>query len=143
MNGITVLRGISFGACITLTAVSLRVCNVKMPVLTGIPLQPPSWVFGVVWPILYVTTGLGWAFGDGARTDILLGVVTCLCCAWLYVFSLLKWNRIASLVLISSAVTAIACVFVVTSLETKWLISPLAAWLSFASYLNLYSVLKK
>lgn len=97
------------------------------------PLQPPSWVFGVVWPLLYVTTGVAWAL---SKKDALLGSVVALCCLWLPLHlcgNHTKWLDFTVL----SASAAVAWVTVVR-LEgpQRWCMLPLALWLTFASVLN-------
>lgn len=46
--------------------------------------QPPSWVFGVVWPILYAFIGYIWM---RRRYDGLFGLLTSLTTLWLIVYS--------------------------------------------------------
>jgi tryptophan-rich sensory protein len=101
-------------------------------------LQPPDWVFGVVWPCLYVTTGAAWAVG-GDRADLVLGAVTFLCCWWLVAYVCLRQTAVAALAL---ATTVVLTVFGAASLggTAGALLVPLAVWTAFATYLNTYDV---
>ena len=55
----------------------------------NVPFRPPGWVFGVVWPILYFTTGFAWS---SSKKDYLFSMITALCCLWLYIYSSLCCN---------------------------------------------------
>jgi tryptophan-rich sensory protein len=118
------LRAVFFGAAVSLTAAG-RGCD-----FARVPLQPPDWVFRVVWPCLYVTTGAAW-HRAGARADGLLGAITGLCCAWL-VLDCLRWRRLAAVVLLAVAGLAFAA--------HDRLLLPLAAWISFAALLSIPNV---
>lgn len=126
------VRATAFGLAITLTAFVA-----DPPVSTRrAPFQPPDWVFGVVWPLLYLTTGAAWTF---SRADLLFGALTLLCCAWLLLYP----RAVAALDLLATC--ALAAVGVVHLTPTHpvaaALLAPLAAWTAFAAYLNLYALL--
>lgn len=127
------LRGIAFGACITLTSVIVRLACGPLE-SRHIPFQPPPWAFRVVWPCLYATTGAGWVIG---KADIALGGVTVFCAAWLIVFACLRQKVVAALML--GLTVVLACVAAAASDGIGgWLLAPLIGWTSFATYLNTY-----
>jgi tryptophan-rich sensory protein len=111
--------------------------------------QPPSWVFAVVWPILYLLMGIVlmvvWR-GEGRRfTSLILWFLVGI--AGLQVWWLLftqwcqPWLAFASLV-----VLAIVFIGIINRIWRRHgliaiLMIPLVAWLSFASYLS-YEVAK-
>ena len=134
-----IVRALAFGTAISVASVLTSRCGT----LSGfgprnIPLQPPDWVFGVVWPCLYVTTGAAWARG-GADVDVLLGAVTLLCCSWLATYVCLRWKLASALVLVTAA--GLTTLLAATSdAVVGGLLAPLAAWTAFASYLNVYDV---
>lgn len=106
-----------------------------------VPGRPPGVVFAVVWPILYVTTGLAWAL-SAADADKAFVALVLLLCAWLPVYSCFSRPAAAG-VLGASAVGAIALSAWRFSKGERWaggLVVPLCAWLAFATYLNVAEV---
>lgn len=97
-------------------------------------LRPAPWVFGVVWSVLYATTGVVWAFG-GSHLDARMALVTGLCAAWvpLYTCGRSPWLPVA-------AVGAAFLASLVVSAEVarsggRWLhalSALLPAWLAYA-----------
>jgi len=129
-------RGLVFGGLITLTSAAVRSgCEggLSRSAAAGVPLRPPNWVFGVVWPVLYLTTGLAWARAP-RELDALFAAVTALCCAWLVVYACARARRAAALVLVA----ATACAAALAREAGRAL--PLALWLAFATYLNVAEV---
>ena len=123
-------RGFAFGACISLTSLVTRaVCPHASFAPSTHPLQPPGWVFSVVWPLLYVTTGAAWqrAAGDDDATFVCL---TALCCAWLPLYTCLRAYALALVVLVAATITA------ARAAVGRRLLAPLAAWLGFATLLS-------
>ena len=138
-EGEDVIRAVVFGTAISVVSLLVRGCgSISEFGPRNVPLQPPDWVFGVVWPCLYVTTGAAWAVG-GVRADLVLGAVTLLCCWWLVVYACLRQKGVAALTL---ATTAGLTVFGAASLggTAGALLVPLAVWTAFATYLNAYDV---
>ena len=121
-----VVRGVAFGCSVAVTAL---LCPKDFK---RVKYQPPNWVFGVVWPLLYVTTGVAWAISE---RDDLFTLLTLLSCAWLVLYQLLKWTEAALVDLVVATAVAAAASAVLPPPE-KWLLLPLAAWLAFASFLN-------
>lgn len=95
-----------------------------------VPFRPPNWIFAVVWPLLYVTMGIGWY---KSRYDFLYWLCIIGCCTWLYIYSCVENKALSCMILIASAITA----WLIFSRGSIWDL-PLALWLSFATYLNLY-----
>lgn len=100
--------------------------------------QPPSWVFSVVWPVLYLLIGLEglrvWR-SNGRRWSTSLTywvVLTTSLILWWPVFShWMCWPKAAfvSIVLIAGLV------WYYTITRRAWLLAPLALWMAFASVL--------
>lgn len=129
------VRALAFGGSITLTSIVTRALGGHISnVDAEVPLRPPGWVFGAAWSILFVTTGVAWSIG---RADVSLAIVTALCCAWLVVYTVLQWRRVASLVLMATVVASTAAT-VLSRGPSRWLLTPLVVWTAFASYLNAY-----
>lgn len=102
--------------------------------------QPPSWVFSVVWPVLYVLLGLeGMGVWRRRRVDERWRSSIA---AWsLLVASLALWWPLFSVWTCSPsaafwsvlAIGALAWYYALT--RRSWLVAPLALWLAFASVL--------
>lgn len=138
-----VLRAVTFGGSITITSLVVRDYCGSLSELgpRNVPFQPPKWVFGVVWPILYVTTGAAWVT---SKRDVPLIVITSLCCSWLVTYVCMRLKKVSALVLLLAAVVTMATVVTLRdSLPAFLLLSPLALWTGFASYLNVYDAIRE
>ena len=122
------------GAFISMT--SLLCPNLKQSA-EAVPFRPPGWVFGIVWPVLYITTGYAWYL---SKLDYFFSVVIALCCAWLIVYSCKKSKVNAAYVLAASAVTSWSIVYQLYGNNAMIYMLPLACWLTFATTINLYEV---
>lgn len=107
--------------------------------------QPPGWVFGVVWPILYLMIGLAFAMVLHARGASGRGLAIGLFLSQLllnYMWSPLFFGRHQ----VTSALYLIILIFILAFATTivfgrirkaaAWLMVPYLAWLSFATILN-------
>jgi len=111
-----------------------------------VPWNPPPWVFGPAWSLLYVLMGVaawlvwrraGWS---GARGALSLYVVQlALNAAWTPVFFAGRhiWVALAFIVALLGLVVATIVAFRRHSRVAAWLLVPYAAWLAFATSLNL------
>lgn len=101
-----------------------------------IPFRPPSWVFGVVWPILLILIGYSWTLRPGLTNYYLL--LTLLLSTWSIFYAN---NRMFAffniLATISLTVYLILHKF---KKKSSYLLIPLLVWLSFASYLAYNSI---
>lgn len=108
------------------------------------PLQPPGWVFGVVWTILYIATGVAlyliWRSksSDKALAYVLFGVHMILNASWSLVFFGLQQPWFGLVVIVALLVTIALCIihFQRISRWASWLFIPYLAWVAFATYLN-------
>ena len=143
---------IAFFAPMTAGLVMSRVCPNVGQTRAPIKAQPPGWVFGVVWPLLYLSIGLAWMLsrkvGNYARTADIIFVTNMICInAWIWFYGCKKQKDVALWTFIPSIATAlIALIFVyhVTSAKHGWwpaaLLAPYIAWLMFASQLSFANV---
>ncbi|MBU6431266.1 MAG: tryptophan-rich sensory protein [Patescibacteria group bacterium] len=109
-------------------------------------LNPPSWIFGPVWTMLYLLMGvsvfLAWKKGFERRevkislmvfdTQLLLNVF------WSIIF--FGWQSpgwaFAEIIFLWLAIIATIIVFAKISRPAAWLLVPYVIWVSFAGYLN-------
>ena len=106
---------------------------------------PPSWTFGVVWPVLYLLLGLSLAMilhARGARgrprVIVLFLLQLALNFAWSPVF--FGWHDVSNALAILTALVIMNLVLVVLAWPVRRLASllllPYLGWLVFAAYLN-------
>lgn len=107
--------------------------------------NPPNWVFGPVWSVLYICMAIaawlvwrrdGWA---GARVPLTLFAVQLLLNgAWTGLFFGLRlpWIAFAEIVLLWCAILATLLSFARISPLAGWLFVPYLAWVTFAAVLN-------
>ena len=111
-------------------------------------LQPPGWVFAVVWPILYILMGMSifiyWRkIGRIANWPLYLFVIgVILLQVWWIVFNKICNKKVAFASLIGIAIyfLGIAISLFRTSRISTFCLIPLLMWLSFASYLTYDSI---
>jgi tryptophan-rich sensory protein len=145
-----IVRALTFGASVSTASLLIRLIRWLAPSSCvsfaeqrpSSRFQPPNWVFGLVWPVLYITTGVGWALmKHTVAADAMLAVVTLLCCLWLPVYLCLQWYVVATAILILAAGVTVATILVSPVDVFKWFLAPLAGWLSFATFLNIHRAL--
>lgn len=106
------------------------------------PFNPPSWVFGPVWTLLYVMIAIaGWRTyeREAGRWPMKLWMIQlCLNFLWTPVFFAAHRIGLALVILILLLVSILA--FIVQSWRRDpiraWLFVPYAVWVGFASLLN-------
>lgn len=129
-----------------------RMCD--MPNSDHLKIQPPGWVFGVVWTYMYIVMGLLILrcvnFIPYNKIEKVL-VLTCLVIhcllifMWPYVFSCKKRAKAALFILFGSFITGILLLrnrFFDTSNFLTYLLIPYLCWLLFAILLNVEYVQK-
>lgn len=112
----------------------------EMPKTAEIPFRPPPWVFGVVWPVLYLLLGVAWfrtavSVGTLSAASASYLLTTLLLGLWLVVFSCQRQTKNAVFVLLASVLSAAFNIALSGPAERLMLI-PLIVWLSFATLLN-------
>ena len=116
------------------------------PTLAKPSFNPPSWVFGPVWTMLYILMGIAaflvWRKGlatAGVRSALsLFGVQLALNGLWSFLFFGLHspgW-ALAEIVVLWLAIVATLVAFWRLTTAAGWLLAPYLAWVSFAAVLN-------
>jgi benzodiazapine receptor len=101
-----------------------------------IPLRPPGWVFGVVWPILLLLIGYSWTLRP--KMSYYYFTLTLLLSSWAFFYAT---NRLyAFLNILTTILFSIFLIFHKFNKKSSYLLLPLVAWLSFASYLAFNSI---
>ena len=107
---------------------------------SNVKFRPPPWVFGVVWPILFLLLGTSWAIASRNCTNQVMcmsayGLLTILLGVWILVYGCAKSKKGASWVLILILASGLAC-FAQGNEVSKVMITPLLAWVLFALIMN-------
>lgn len=106
------------------------------------PFNPPNWIFGPVWTVLYVLIGIaGWRTWErrqqGVAMQLWFGQMA-LNFAWSPVF--FTWHAIGIALAIIVALLLAVVAFIAVSWNRDrvgaWLFVPYAAWVAFATMLN-------
>jgi tryptophan-rich sensory protein len=110
------------------------------------PFNPPGWVFGVVWPVLYVLMAvaawLGWRRGpeksEVKTATTLFGIQLTLNVLWTGLFFAARAPFVAlvEIVVLWAAIFAWMRQSGKLDGRTRWMILPYLAWTSFAALLN-------
>lgn len=107
------------------------------------PLSPPTWLFPVVWTILYILMGIASYLiaTSGQKNDTALtlyGIQLCFNFLWTLIFFNMEWYLFAFLWLIGLWIlillTTIA--FYRISKPAAYMMIPYLIWVTFAGYLN-------
>lgn len=108
--------------------------------------NPPSWVFGPVWTLLYALMGtaafLIWKKGlDRSDVRIALGIFAVqliLNTLWSMIFFGLQspGGAVVAIVVLWLAIVATIVAFAKISRPAAWLLAPYILWVTFAGYLN-------
>ena len=101
------------------------------------PLNPPSYIFGIVWPILYALMAFV-SFKSADKIWPLFIPQLILNAAWSWMFFFMHAPLLA-LINISILIFLNQKILVILSNESKllfWLYLPYVLWLSFAAFLN-------
>ena len=137
-----------------MTTVSIDVVLILLPALLGyatsamcpisanagksVLWRPPAWVFGLIWPILYILTGSSWYLAQkrskktGMVNFFMVLLMFCLN-YWMYIYACRNDKIQGVYVLMASVlVTFLLYTSMEDCLECKMLIAPLLVWIIIA-----------
>lgn len=137
---VSALAGI-IGSLFTFSAIPAWYATLAKPVL-----NPPSWVFGPVWTLLYALMGIaaflvwnkGWGRRDVRVALTVFAIQLALNTLWPLIFFGLRspaWAFVG-IVALWFAILATIITFAKVSKPAAWLLVPYILWVSFAGYLN-------
>ena len=115
-------------------------CGPSKSAGSNVKFRPPSWVFGVVWPILYLLIGLAWV--KSKKYSLYFIALIVLLNLWLITYVCQK-NKLGGVYIL--LLSLLCTLFIYTSVEkySKYLIAPLMIWLFFATLLNVFEIQMK
>lgn len=107
------------------------------------PLNPPGWVFGPVWTVLYVAMAVAawrvWRAQPGPSATLALwGAQLALNALWSWLFFGLERPGLALLDIAALLALLVFTTFALFAVDRTagWLFVPYVTWVAFASYLN-------
>ena len=104
--------------------------------------NPPNWLFGPVWTVLYVLIAIAgwrvWRIGSSGTVTKLWWLQLALNFLWSPVFFGLQQIALALVIIVALLITILAFIAAAWNLDriSAWLFVPYAAWVAFASLLN-------
>jgi translocator protein len=119
---------------------SQLVCGLGKNSGSNVKFRPPPFVFGIVWPILFILLGISWAIAYRNCLNKVMcmstyGLLTILLGLWILVYGCAKSKKGASWVLILIVASGLAS-FAQGNEVSKVMITPLLAWILFALIMN-------
>ena len=103
----------------------------------NVKFRPPSYLFGIVWPILYILLGLSWinSYKKNTTIDRLFFGLSILLAAWIIVYSCMNDKKSAIYILLLILLFIVLLMIMIPQ-KSKLLLSPLLIWIVFATFLN-------
>ena len=127
----------AIGGLFTASSVSTWYVELNKPVF-----NPPSWIFGPVWTLLYLLIGISlylvWIKKDDVRAFFVFGIQLFLNALWSILFFGLKLPLYAfiEIILLWIAILMTIIYFYRINKTSAYLLVPYILWVSFAAVLN-------
>ena len=112
-------------------------CKISNDEGSSLPQTPPSYVFGIIWPLLYILVGLSWYYAEKNKLiDFLHPVCIFLLALWIYIYNCQNMKKMG-IYIIASTISIVICLMSLHNHKlSKVYLSPLLAWLLVAFHLN-------
>ena len=122
---------------ITLSYLVVAVC--PMPKKSGkkVKFRPPPYIFGIIWPILYILLGYAWV--NSQEHSLWYFKLSILLPLFLVFYSCYKNKFIALGIILASILVTLIC-YTVSNQFSKLLLCPLLVWLGFAVLLLSFDI---
>ena len=113
--------------------------NCKMGKGSGnnVKFRPPSYLFGIVWPILYILLGISWinSYKGNKNIDLLFITLSSLLAIWIIVYSCMRDKKNAIFILLLILLSIVYLMILIPQ-KSKLYLAPLLVWILFATFLN-------
>jgi benzodiazapine receptor len=130
-----------FGSVATTPAIPGWYASLKKP-----SFNPPNWVFGPVWTLLYALMGIsaylvwnrGWEKKEVRIALVIFGIQLILNTLWSFIFFKFQspgW-ALVEIIVLWLAILVTVLNFMKISKPAGWLLVPYLLWVSFAAFLN-------
>lgn len=110
-----------------------KFCKMEKSGIT-VKFRPPGYVFGIVWPILYILLGLSWINSNPSSNktiELLYFVLSSLLAYWIVVYACQKNKRNAVFIMLA-IILNIGILMVQIPKKSQLYLVPLGIWLLFA-----------
>lgn len=116
-------------------------CSIGKEAGREVSFRPPSIVFSIIWPILYILLGVSWMYAnrETVYNNIPYSMLTFFLVMWIVVYGCMK-NKKAGVWIITFSILASLYCYTVGGRISKYCILPLIVWLIFAMCLNMFEV---
>ena len=114
----------------------------------SVAFRPPAYIFGIVWPILYVMIGLSWVIASKTKKtyihtythiDVCYLSISILLASWIFVYGC-KNRKVWGVYAIALSIGAVIMTMNLVGVESRVLLVPLITWLLLALLLNVFEV---
>lgn len=117
--------------------VSLK-CKMNNRSGSSVRFRPPSYIFGIVWPILYFLIGSSWIKSTDSlfenKIDLLFISLSLLLGFWIYVYACMN-NKLGSLYIMFLIFLNLLFLMILIPEKSKLLLAPLCVWLLYATFI--------
>lgn len=118
-------------------------CKITPKAGQTVKFRPPSYIFGIIWPILYILFGLSWIFAKQImktrQVDILFALQAILLTLWIVVYSCLS-NKKGGIYVLLLNILVLMIIIMLVPLKSQLMLVPLFVWILFALLLNIFEV---
>lgn len=116
--------------------VSLK-CKMNNRSASSVKFRPPSYIFGIVWPILYLLIGSAWiqatdTISHRDCTDLLFISLSLLLGLWIIVYACME-NKLGSLYVMFFIILNLLYLMILIPKKSRLLLAPLCVWLAYAT----------
>ena len=125
------------------------ICRTKSSAGSSVKFRPPSWVFSVVWTILYLSIGISWILSlraPGDQSQLLINIMyiklMVVLSLWLVLYSCMNQKKWALVIMVLALMVTLMTYTIVSSLVAKGLLVPLFVWLVYALLISVFEVQK-
>jgi translocator protein len=108
----------------------------------NIRFRPPGYVFGIVWPILYILLGLSWINSEYKKDKIIDGLyfgLSTLLALWIVIYSCYKSKKGALFIMMLS-ILAIVFLMILVPKKSQLYLAPLEVWLLYALLMGITDI---
>ena len=123
------------------------ICRTKSSAGSSIKFRPPSWVFSLLWTVLYLMIGLSWVLSlrvDKSQllVNVLYITLIVILSLWLVLYSCINQKKWALVMMVLSLMITLITYTMIPSVIAKGLLVPLFVWLIYALLLSVFEVQK-